>query len=212
MSCQSTFDIRVVGVGFGLCVRVGFLHPQRGPSVPLLVEELLRTVRDTGLRKQGRFHDLEIGCGVVGIKKNTQREETDDKTIMTILHAVEHKMGLNHVVGSLRGAENIIRALDPDFQGSTVFDKMPHRATLCRSTELLADAFEEVVKQKISESRGTSFFGLGFETDESPAPGNVWSGHRFQITIAYCPFLRPVAEWEDEVWRESPPFIGAREG
>ena len=54
--------------------------------------------------------------------------------------------------------------------------------------------------------RGTSFHGLGLETDESVPFGNRFLGYRFQITIFHIPLLRPLAEWEDAQWNGKHPI------
>ena len=49
----------------------------------------------------------------------------------------------------------------------------------------------------LRSSRGSSFIGMGLETDESVPFGARWSGYRFQITIVYPMFLEATDTWEE---------------
>ena len=102
-------------------------------------------------------------------------------------------------------ASHIIQELDPNFAGTHVFDNMPHKATVSKSCNLVADAIDSFRSDMLSQARGSTFHGLGLETDESVPFGNKWMGYRFQITLFHIPLIRPLHQWEDAKYNKALP-------
>ena len=60
---------------------------------------------------------------------------------------------------------------------------------------LVDNALDARLKARIEAKRGTSFFGFGFCTDESPPEGARLAGLRFQITWVFVPWIVPLERW-----------------
>ena len=80
------------------------------------------------------------------------------------------------------------------------------RFTIGRHCLLLDEAHDLLLAAKIRVARGTTYFGMGLCSDESPPASPRFTGFRFQVSHIYIPFIPPVCSWGDSKYDRSPPL------
>ncbi len=85
------------------------------------------------------------------------------------------------------------------YESELVFESCPPavtRQTLGQHALLLDEAVDCVVKARLQSARGTTMFGGGIASDESPPASHRFTGLRFQVTYLYVPFFAAEQFWE----------------
>ena len=89
-------------------------------------------------------------------------------------------------------------------------DETCSRQALARHTLVVADALQLLLRDRLTEARGTTFHGVGICSDESPPRTKRFSGYRFQITWVYVPFIPSVDAWALPAYDERAPVTFER--
>ena len=116
----------------------------------------------------------------------------------TVVMTVKVKLALKNVEACLHSAAELFDAdsvIETHSPTVTALNDLCSATVLATAVQLVPDAIEAHLMDRIAESRGSSFLGIGFETDESPPCGRILAGLRFQITIAYVCFALPEVDW-----------------
>ena len=182
-------------------------------NTPNLVREHLALVHEVGTRKRGgvsEYDDIlaDVG-GIILIRQAKSRRldagKADLMTMRTIHLTINSKITFRSVIGVLHTAADVLGVGDciPDSPATEALEKLRSTWTLQKSVPYMADAADAHLQEEIMTKRGSTFCGLGFETDESPPCGRRFAGLRFQITIAYLCFVPPEQEWKN--WTETAP-------
>ena len=182
-------------------------------NTPNLVREHLSLVHEASIRKRGatsEYDDVlaDVGGIIVIRPRKSHRVDTakaDLMTMKTIVLTISSKISFRSIVGVVHSVAHLLRVDDciPDSPATEAFEHLRSTWTLQKSVPFLADAADAHLQAEVMAKRGSTFCGLGFETDESPPCGRRFAGLRFQITIAYLCFVPPEQEWKD--WTESAP-------
>ena len=96
------------------------------------------------------------------------------------------------------------------FQAASASEKMIGRDALASHSLCVADAMQHLLRDRLADARGKTFFGIGICSDESPPRGKRFTGYRFQITWVYVPLIPPVGSWEKPEYAETPPVFVER--
>eukprot|EP00972_Heterocapsa_arctica_P112495 16432092-Heterocapsa_arctica.AAC.1 len=78
--------------------------------------------------------------------------------------------------------------------------------TLTSHALLCDQALDRVLAEEIERQRGSTFFGIGFSSDESPPEGLRFTSFRFQVTMVFIPWIPDSATWSEPAWVSKPPI------
>ena len=121
--------------------------------------------------------------------------------------AMKCKTAFTHMPSTLNEAVNLfVNARQMDIAGATsALDSIVSDWTLTKHALVCDQALDRVLAADIERERGSTFFGLGMSSDESPPEGMRFCSFRFQVTMVFIPWIPDSATWSDPAWASKPP-------
>ena len=98
----------------------------------------------------------------------------------------------------MREAADLIGAIgvyDKKSANQSSLDSVLSRWSIGRHCLLLDEALDLFISDNINSRRGTTFFGAGMSSDESPPSQPRFRGYRFQVTYVYVPYIPLPSTW-----------------
>ena len=121
-----------------------------------------------------------------------------DMSTAQVQFALDCKVAFANVPKSLREAADLIGkfgVMDKSTAKLSALDNVLERYSIGRHCLVLDEAFDLFVSDTIQSRRGTTFFGAGMSSDESPPSQPRFRGFRFQVTYVYVPYIPAPSTW-----------------
>ena len=194
--------------------------------------EVVALRRELLLRKRGRENELEMEVAIqtTGLvlqrtkkvfrgnqsMKDPRAEHANLMKTKTLEIIARCNVAMKHMPSTIAAISGLIAAGHRNrvsYNSDACDDDEAKNLDIINSDErlrkhllLMDDALDSDFGARIEANRGTSFFGFGYCTDESPPDRASFAGMRFQITWVFVPWVVPNDRWEEREFDGKPPL------